>query len=64
MDGLIQPAAVGFKTGSFRVATLTGARLKQVLGCLQEFNLLREALLPVMTVPFTRGVQPAGFALS
>ena len=46
------------------MATQTSARLKQILGCLQEFNLLREAMLPVMTVPFARGVQPVGFALS
>gem|GEM_PF-1464163 len=42
----------------------TVAKLNQILGCLQEFNLLREALLPVMPMPFSRGVQPAGFALS
>jgi hypothetical protein len=46
------------------MATQTSARLKQLLGCLQEFNLLREALLPVMSAPFNRSLQPAGFALS
>jgi hypothetical protein len=46
------------------LATLTNARLKQVLGRLQEFSLLQEAVLPVMTMPFTRGVQPVGIALS
>jgi hypothetical protein len=30
---------------------------------LHEFNLLREAGLPVTTMPFTRGVQSVGFAL-
>ena len=44
--------------------TVTSTRLKLVLGCLQEFNLLREAVLPVITVPPTRGAQPVGFARS
>jgi hypothetical protein len=42
----------------------TSAKLKQVLVCLQEFNLLREAMPPVMSVPFKRGMQPVVFAFS
>jgi hypothetical protein len=46
------------------MATLTSARLKQVLGCLQEFNLLREAVPRIAGTAFVRAAQPMGFALS
>jgi hypothetical protein len=56
---LLQKPA-GEKSG---LATQTSARLKQVLGCLQEFNLLREAMPRLGTSQFIRSVQPADFAL-
>jgi hypothetical protein len=51
------------KVSKLRLATQTGVRLNQILGCLQQFNLLREAVLPFMSIPFTTGAQPLGIAL-
>ena len=46
------------------LATLTVASFNPLLGCLQEFNLLRESALRMADIPFIRGLQPADFTLS
>jgi hypothetical protein len=46
------------------MATQTVASWNQIIVCLLEVNLLREAAPRIADTPFARAAQPVGFALS